>query len=87
MQDMIYELALEIQAETDTANQGDTFSETGSTAAPTTMAGGIWQLPSSSSGTWLQSSSGASGSTAASISWSLVPSGQMEPVLEIDDEG
>ena len=86
MQDMIHALAVELQAELDVNNQGDTISETGSTAAPHTIAGEIWQAPSSSGGSWSSSSSTTSGLTAASSSWNVVPTGQLESVPEIDDE-
>ena len=66
-QSMIREFALEVQAEVDGPDLGDTFSEAGSTAAPNTMAGGVWQAPSSSGGTWSSSaSSSASSSTGGS---------------------
>jgi hypothetical protein len=92
LQAMVDEFALEVQAEVYGADPGDTLSEVGdSTAAPSTVLGGIWQAPSSSGGTWFSSasssaSSSTGGSTGVSISWNVIPGLQMDPVPEVEEE-
>ena len=74
---MVEEFAAEVQNE---LYEG--LSDTGSTRAQTTQAGGVWQQPSSSgsSGSWVSSAtSSAVSSTGASSSgmnsWNVVSSG------------
>ena len=90
-QALLNEFAMEVQQEVFGVGPTDDASETGSTMAPATMVGGIWQAPSSNGGTWSSSASSSASSsvgvsTAGSSSWAMVSGGLMNPVPEEEEK-